>query len=1612
MAGALDRFSAPTRAWFTGAFGEPTRSQEQAWAAIASGDHCLVLAPTGSGKTLAAFLWAIDRLAGAHRTPEDTALGPGSGIDADGGDGGDGGDDGDDGDGGDDGDDGRPRTRVLYVSPLKALAMDIERNLRAPLTGIAEAAVQLGAAPPSVTVGVRSGDTPQSQRRTLVRTPPDILITTPESLYLMLTSSARRTLTGVETVIVDEVHSVAGTKRGAHLALSLERLERLTRTPPRRIGLSATARPHEEVARFLGGSRAVTVIAPRAEKHWDLTVRVPVDDMTDLSAPAAPAPAAGVTAGRRDDDADGTAVPGTTIWPHIEAMVADMIAQHRTTIVFCNSRRLTERLTARLNEIDAERRGVEVDRDAPPAALLGSTSDAAFAMADSDARFARAHHGSVSKETRARIESDLKSGALRCVVATSSLELGIDMGAVDLVVQVESPPSVAGGLQRIGRAGHHVGDVSRGVLVPKHRLDLLHCAVTADGMLAGAIESLTVVANPLDVLAQQTIAAVAAEGTLSVEEWFSAVRRCAPFTTLPRSGFDAVLDMLAGRYLSDEFAALRPRLVWDRHAGTLTARPGAARLAITSGGTIPDRGAFAVYTLGEKSSRVGELDEEMVYESRVGDVFALGTSSWRVAEITHDRVLVTPAAGRTGRLPFWHGEGPGRPAEFGRAIGAFTRAIVPVARGRHASATGVHGVDGADGAHPADEIEARGRLAAAGLDERASDNLLRLLTAQMEATDAVPDDATLVVERFVDELGDWRVVLHSPYGRRVHAPWALAVSTALETEHGIDSHPAAFDDGIVLRVPATTAAPPGAGLFRIDPAEIDRLVADSLGGSALFASRFRECAARALLLPRRDPGKRAPLWQQRHRSAQLLGVVRRHPEFPILHETVRECLQDVYDLPALRGLLARLDTGAVRIREAETAAPSPFASSLLFDYLGTFIYDDDLPVAERRAAALTLDATLLGQLLGEADLGALLDAEVLRETEDALQWRSAGRRARDAESLADLLRIVGPLSVDAMAERAEGDPRPWLERLAHGRRVFALDRTGVRWAVVEDAARLRDGLGTPVPEWLPRDLARPVADPLGDVVGRYARTHGPFTSAAAAAELTLATAVVTEVLSRLAGEGRVLRGRFRPAPQEPADDAVQWCDADVLRTLRRRSLDRARRDLAPVPPASLGRFLPAWQHIGERERLRGVDGLYEVIDQIAGVPLPAGALESLILPARVEDYRPEMLDELTSGGEVFWSGCGRVGPHEGWIALHTADSAPTSLRGAAAGAERNRGKAPQQPGPEADPARSAVLAVLQGGGAHFFRALADAAGAPAFGTSANGATGAGHGVSDDDVLTVLWDLVWEGRVTGDTLAPLRALLRGAGDRHRSRPRPGRGARPARRMRTSRPRMAARTVPPAGTGRWSLLPAAEPDPTVRLHDTARRMLARYGVVTPGAAAAEGVEGGFAGLYRVLARIEEAGQCRRGYVVEGLGGAQFAAPEAIDLLRATASEPGSETLVLAAADPANPYGAALDWPAPHSGAHRPSRAAGALVVLADGRPVVFVERGGRSILTFPAPRTHTADALSALAAVAQSTASRARLLVDRLNGRSVHGNPDAQVLADAGFSLTPRGYRARW
>lgn len=1685
----MGQFSRPTRDWFLGAFSEPTPAQAGAWNAISSGSHALVVAPTGSGKTLAAFLWALDRLlASAAETPEpaDAAV-PAKGKRARA---------------------PKRKTRVLYISPLKALGVDVERNLRSPLIGITQTAKRLGLPAPLITVGVRSGDTPAADRRVLLSNPPDILITTPESLFLMLTSKARETLTEVDTIIIDEVHAVAGTKRGAHLAVSLERLDALLPKPAQRIGLSATVEPKELVAQFLAGSAPVEIVAPPARKNWDLTVSVPVEDMSDLQG----------AAGAFDSGPASGLQPQASIWPHVEEKIVDLVLANQSTIVFANSRRLAERLTARLNEIYAERQLVAVGggwddpgpegyggasgtQEAPASGVPASTATPAHMMAQAgssagaDPVLARAHHGSVSKDQRALIEDDLKSGRLRCVVATSSLELGIDMGAVDLVVQVESPPSVASGLQRVGRAGHQVGEISQGVLFPKHRADLVHTAITVERMLDGKIERLSIPANPLDILAQQTVAATAL-GSIDVEEWFSTVRRSAPFASLPRSAFEATLDLLAGRYPSDEFAELRPRIIWDRNAGTIEGRPGAQRLAVTSGGTIPDRGLFGVYIIGTEQEgsaspaedgkparapkggrRVGELDEEMVYESRVGDVFALGATSWKIEDITHDRVLVSPAFGQPGKLPFWKGDSLGRPVDLGRALGAFVREL------------------SASDAGPATE-----RCKASGLDDFAANNLIQYLTEQKQATEVVPSDTTLVVERFHDELGDWRVILHSPFGMPVHAPWALAVGQRLHQRYGLDGSAMAADDGIVLRVPMMEDEPPGAELFLFDPEELEQIVTAEVGGSALFASRFRECAARALLLPRQTPGKRQPLWQQRQRSAQLLDVARKYPTFPIVLETVRECLQDVYDLPALKDIAASVERRELRILQTTTQQPSPFAKSLLFGYVAQFLYEGDSPLAERRAAALALDSTLLNELLGRVELRELLDAKVIEATERELQRLVPDRRARGMEGVADLLRLLGPLDPEEAAARLQGasavepgetetgetaasesaacatvaEAATHLAALQRANRAIKVNIGGVeRFAAVEDAARLRDAIGVPLPMGVPLAFIEPVADPLGDLVSRYARTHGPFTAAEAAARLGLGVAVVGTALKRLAADGRVVEGEFRPhvtapaaalpesalpesapadaAPQEagpleaghpagtratdepaqPAGEPVlppaeapspdiphsiasEWCDAEVLRKLRRRSLAALRAEVEPVDAAAYGRFLPAWQHVrtpgGGRGQpsLRGLDGIITAIDQLSGVPVPASAWEPLVLATRVSNYQPAMLDELMAAGEVLWSGAGALPGNDGWISLHLADSVELTLN----------------PAPEFEPGdagRRLLDHLRNNGGGYFFRQLTEVAG------------GMDAVLSDQEVVGALWDLAWAGRITGDTFAPVRSLIAGGHTAHRQVARAPR-ARAPRLSRLGRshgtglmgsPGLAGgrygtqgAATPPTAAGRWSALPEPELDPTIHARATAELLLDRYGVVTRGSVMAEQILGGFGLMYKVLARLEEAGRCRRGYFIEHLGAAQFAVPATVDRLRSYSEDTqlakaDPVALALAATDPANPYGAALPWPALQEDAgtgHRPGRKAGALVVLVDGALVLYVERGGKTLLAF----TDDADVLAAAGAALVGVVTRGavdKLIMEKVNGHDILDTPVAAALSSAGAYSTPKGLRVR-
>jgi ATP-dependent Lhr-like helicase len=1504
----LPDFHPAVRGWFEGTFAEPTLAQRKGWAPIFAGESTLLLAPTGSGKTLAAFLVAIDRL----MFPREVAPEPAA-----------------------------ERVKILYISPLKALGVDVERNLRAPLAGIRALAEREGLRHHVPSVGVRSGDTLPQERARMIRHPPDILITTPESLFLLLTSQARETLREVSTVIVDEIHSLVASKRGAHLFLSLERLEH-ERGPDapklQRIGLSATQRPLDEVARLLGGyalqhdgnlaPRPVTIVDAGRKRALDLRVEVPVEDMARVGELDVPAIEAMVIAGPKQSTERSTFVgEKRSIWPSIHPRLVELIQAHRSTMLFVNNRSLAERLSQAIN------------------ALAGR-------------ELSLAHHGSIAKDTRAIIEDRLKRGDLPAIVATSSLELGIDMGAVDLVIQIEAPPSVASGLQRIGRAGHQVDGVSQGIIVPKYRHDLLACAAVIQHMRDGHVEPTFYPRNPLDVLAQQLVAIVGVAEQLEVEGLFQLVRRAAPFAELSRRSFDNTLDMLAGRYPSHEFAELRPRLVWDRVNDRVSARKGAQRLAVTNPGTIPDRGLYGVFMLGDggaPGTRVGELDEEMVFESRDGDVFVLGASSWKIVEITRDRVIVVPAPGEPGRMPFWHGEGPGRPIEFGRAIGALARKLDKL---------------------PREEAE-QALQAEHALDPLAARNLMDYLGDQREATGVIPSDKTIVVERWVDEIGDWRVAVLSPFGARVHAPWATAVAARLregspEWGGGLEVDMLWTDDGLAFRLPESDSPPP-LSVFFPSPDELEQLVVENLAGSALFAGRFRENAARALLLPRRQPGKRTPLWMQRKRSADLLAVATRFRNFPIILETYRECLRDVFDLPGLSELLRQVADRRVRVREVDSKTASPFAAALVFTWVGSFLYDDDQPRAERRAQALALDYAQLRELLGDAELRELLDRDAIAEVELQLQRLDPRRAIREIDHVHDALRELGELSREELRQRCDAacvaELDGWIAELIHARRIAEVTIAGhLRAIAAEDAGRYRDALGVVPPMGLPLAYLERFDHPLEDLVARYARTHVPFSAADVAARWGLGLGPVRAALERLRDQGRMLEGEFLPGGRER-----EWCDVEVLRRLKRVSLAKLTAAVEAVEARVYARFLPTWHRIDTPGE--GLDELLAAIEQIQGVAIPFGDLERAVLPARIRGYHPGMLDQLCVSGEIVWRGFEAIGNDDGRVALYLAGHlealapAPTPVEGELA---------------------SKLRALLETRGAMFFPDIERALGG--FRT---------------ELLATLWDMVWAGELSNDTLAPLRSRARAGARSTRSH---------ARRRPSLHGHMQARRAgPPGSEGRWSLFRAVEtPSETERATATAVQLLEQFGVVTREAIRSAGLPGGFSAYYPIFKAMEQAGKIRRGYFVAGMGGAQFGLPGAEDRLR---EEPRDKPVtILAACDPANAYGAALPWPRRESGA-KPQRIAGAHVLCVDGHLLAWLSRTEKSLLCFiepelvpdPNERERLATALAeALVALLNHSAGRRKImLLQKIDESFANEHALAEALTRAGFRKTHDG-----
>jgi ATP-dependent helicase Lhr and Lhr-like helicase len=1436
-------FSETTRRWFETHFPAPTEVQSQGWGLIASGQHTLLLAPTGSGKTLAAFLWAIDSL--VNQPPS-------------------------------------KGTKTVYISPLKALVYDVERNLRAPLAGVTRAADLSGTQITIPTVAVRTGDTPQKERERQRRNPGDILVTTPESLYLMMGSRHRENLKNVQTVIVDEIHALAGTKRGVHLALTLERLAAINEVDPQRIGLSATVRPVNDVARFLGGDRAVEVVDTLQPPQIDLEIIVSVEDMENPPAPEI----------KPKEDEGGAILsqllqeespaPTGSIWSSIYPKFLELIKAHRSVIFFVNSRGLCERLALKINELANE-------------------------------ELVLAHHGSVSHEKRRQMEEMLKSGELRAIVATSSLELGIDMGAVDLVVMVESPGSVARGLQRVGRAGHQVGETSRGKLFPKYRGDLLECAVVSSRMEQGAIEPIRVPRNPLDVLAQQIIAIASIEPT-SVETIKMMLKRTASFRGLTDELLFSLLDMISGRFPSTEFAELKGRVNWDRETDILEGRPGSKMMTLVNAGTIPDRGLYAVYA-GNEGPRLGELDEEMVHEMRPGQNFMLGASTWRVQEITRDRVIVSPAPGEPGQMPFWHGEGPGRPIELGRAIGAYLRKL----ESKTAETCAVW-------------LEEHTRL-----DEFARRNLSNFLVEQKRYTDRLPTDQTIVIERFRDELGDWRVCILTPFGSRVHAPWALAIEAQLGERAGFEIQTLYTDDGIVLRM-AESEEPPDSQLLLPRAADVEDLVIQQLGNSAVFASTFRENAARALLLPRRRPGKRTPLWAQRLKAQNLLAVARNFPNFPMILETYRSCLQDVFDVPSLRELLQMVERREVRVHEVETDSASPFSRSLVFAYVAEYLYNGDSPLAERKAQALTLDRNLLNELLGQDELRTLLDAAVISQLEDELQSLTQTRQVGSKEQLVDLLRRLGDLTTTEVESRCQENPSNWLRSLLQERRIVEMMvGSEKRWLVVEDAALYRDAFGAMPPKGLPTSLLGRVERPLEQVFGRYSRTRGPYLLDGLARRYGMKAAQAEPALRTLCARHRLLEGGFLPH-----GSGREFCNPDVLRTIRRRTLAKLRNAVAPVEAATLCRFLLDWQGLSRGSRLE------EVIPSLEGLPMSFQDMEKTVLPQRVRDYRPAQLDGLGQMGMVVWVGRGALGSKDGKVALYRRDRIALLL------------PKPEMPD-DLEPLQQRVMEALDQRGACFFFDLLQMCGQP----------------RSERLLSAIWDLVWSGLVTNDSFAALRSL----GVKTKGR---------------------RRSALESSAGRWvavSSLIHAEPSDTERLMAWSQTLLERYGVVSREAVVAEGLPGGFTPLYQTYKALEESGRVRRGYFVEGLSGAQFAWAQTVDRLRSERREEDRKVIVLSTPDPANPYGSLLPWPQNNG---RPRRAGGTRLVLVDGHPVFFLEKGGKKLTTFPKAEDSAVleVALHGLREVARRNRGRT-LKLQEIDGESARKSPLAARLLQFGF-----------
>ena len=1537
---ALRDFHPIVRRWFTETLGAPSAPQLAGWPAIASGEHALILAPTGTGKTLAAFLWELNALiTDGLEHPLANAI------------------------------------HLLYISPLKALNNDIQRNLERPLAELRERFIADGKAFPEVRVAVRTGDTPASARARMMRTTPHILITTPESLHILLTSlRGRGMFSALRGVIVDEIHAVAGTKRGAHLALTLERLEHLVGRPLQRIGLSATQRPLEEISRFLVGARECRIVDCGLVKRTETTIVSPVPDLSDVSG---------------------------TVWTSVAPLVLERIRSARTTLVFVNNRGQAERMAARINTLAGE-------------------------------QVALPYHGSLARERRLLLEQRLKAGDLRALVSTSSLELGIDIGSVDLVIQLQSPKRVANGLQRVGRAGHTLGAVSRGMFVPTFLDDAMELTAIVQAMRDGDVEPTRVVHNALDVLAQVIVAAV------SVDEWTSAdlfdvMRKAYPYQTLTRPAFDEVLAMLSGKYPSELAAELAQRVTWDRTTDRLTGSRASRMTAVISGGTIPDRGLYTV-NLPDRT-RLGELDEEFVHESRVGDVFQLGSSTWRISAIEHDRVIVIPAPGAPARMPFWHGEYMARSFHLSHRVGELRRTVAAVDPDDDAA------LDVLAGRYAADRATIR--------------SLVHYVREQRAVCGSVPDDRELVLEHFRDEVGAVRLVLHAPFGGRVNAPWGMALAQrAREALAGtgnrelgtetVRRHGSQFpvpgsqevqiqttDDGIMLRLPNLGGRIPVDAILGLEPAEAERRIVDEIGSTTLFGARFRMNAARALLLPRGNPQRRMPLWLQRLKSLDLLQTVQSYPSFPILVETYRDVLQDAFDMSALATVLTDLQRGAIRVRVVELDRPSPFATSLQFGFVMDWLYVDDTPRAEQRAAYLSLDRALLDEVMGSEGADPET-SEAIAEVLEIRRGTAANRRARNADELAVLIDRAGDVTLEEARDRVteparwmRGDPLAGL--LAEGR-IIQLDvptasGPSPRLILTETFARYAAAFGVDAgsvvragPDLAARSASDVVPAALREpslsrgaarreILARWLAVSGPVSIDEIRARYDLSEAWIAKRLEDWQREGKLVRGFFG---QDRA--TARWCSRRVLEHARRRALATARQQITAVGLPDLVAFLQRWQHLDPRDHLRGTEGVSTAVRQLAGLVRPAAAWERDYLPSRVRPYDATALGALTQSGSVVWIG-------DGGSADRSDARALTGLRfverGTAAlwlapdgSAATNEARPPLSEGAEK------VLAALRGYGASFIVDLQVATGLTMLG-----------------LRDALRELAAAGLVTNDSAEALREVIRFRpllpGNR-RDDPDPTRwlpadfSPTPGRPIVQRRPNL--RRLPkwrrpdlPGGrdgwVGRWSLVttpgifgPAR--DEEARAEAVARQWLERYAIVTRDWWRRERPAVSWRAIYRELRRLELRGEVRRGYFVRGLAGAQFATASAVDALREVADDVNAPAITMSTSDPANAYALPLEVSEDDRPALARPRGRGALLVTRRGRVIIAAEGRGRRLNVAPGAsdeevRLAVGSLVSHLQLPVPGVHRRHDLEIETIDGAPATKSSHASAFVQAGF-----------